>query len=211
LSARPERAQHGAWGADLPKNEDEARERLLVAAEACYAEHGPSRTKMSDIALKAGVHRSTVYYYFPNKDAVLAAAFVRALAEVLAAAEPCWRTDEPFLDRLVNACLVGNETARRSPTARTLIANDEATHTYQVAESSDIWRSTLADALGEKLAAAAAAGELRDDLPAETLARWITRVNFSLMAEPADPEDGGEEGVLRHLLAPSLTPRQGMP
>ncbi|MBJ7337878.1 MAG: TetR/AcrR family transcriptional regulator [Mycolicibacterium sp.] len=184
---------------------------MLVAAEACYAERGPSRTKMSDIAIKAGVHRSTVYYYFPNKDAVLAAAFVRALTEVLAAAAPCWRTDEPFLDRLVNACLVGNDTARRSPTARMLIANDEATHTYQVAESSDIWRSTLADALVERLAAAAAAGELRDDLPAETLARWITRVNFSLMAEAADPEDGGEEGVLRHLLAPSLAPRRGMP
>jgi AcrR family transcriptional regulator len=207
LSARPERAQPGAWGADLPQNEDEARERLLVAAEACYAERGPSLTKMSDIALKAGVHRSTVYYYFPNKDAVLAAAFVRALSEVLAAAEPCWRTDEPFLDRLVNACLIGNDAARRSPTARMLIANDEATHTYQVAEASDIWRSTLAEALGEKLTTAAAAGELRDDLSAETLARWITRINFSLMAEPADTADGGEEGVLRNLLGPSLAPQ----
>ncbi|WP_062997489.1 TetR/AcrR family transcriptional regulator [Nocardia jinanensis] len=205
--ARPERNQRGAWGADLPLNEEEARERLLAAAEACYAERGPSRTKMGDIAHKAGVHRSTVYYYFPNKDAVLAAAFVRALAGVLAAAEHCWHTDEPFLDRLVNACLVGNEAARRSPTARLLITNDEATHTYQVAEASEIWRSTLGYALGERLAVAAAAGDLRDDLPAETLARWVTRVNFSLMAEPPDIEDGGEEGVLRHLLAPSLAPR----
>lgn len=166
---------------------------------------------MSDIAIKAGVHRSTVYYYFPNKDAVLAAAFVRALEEILGATEPCWRTDEPFLDRLVNACLVGNDAARRSPTARLLIANDEATHTYQVAEASAIWRSALADALGEKLATAAAAGELRDDLTPETLARWITRVNFSLMAEPAKPEDGGEEGVIRQLLAPSLAPRRRIP
>ncbi|BBZ30176.1 hypothetical protein MMAD_44710 [Mycolicibacterium madagascariense] len=211
MSGLAERPRHGTWGADLPRNEDEARERLLVAAEACYAERGPSHTKMSDIAIKAGVHRSTVYYYFPNKDAVLAAAFVRALEEILGATEPCWRTDEPFLDRLVNACLVGNDAARRSPTARLLIANDEATHTYQVAEASAIWRSALADALGEKLATAAAAGELRDDLTPETLARWITRVNFSLMAEPAKPEDGGEEGVIRQLLAPSLAPRRRIP
>lgn len=203
--------QRGAWGSDVPLNEDEARERLLVAAEACYAERGPTRTKMGDIAAKAGVHRSTVYYYFPNKDAVLAASFVRALAEVLAAAEDCWHTDEPFVDRLVNACLVGNEAARRSPTARLLISNDEATHTYQVAQASDIWRSTLAGALGERLSVAAATGELRNDLPAEMLARWVTRINFSLMAEPADVADGGEEGVLRHLLAPSLTPRQAPP
>jgi hypothetical protein len=46
---------------------------------------------------------------------------------------------------------------------------------------------------------------------AETLARWITRVNFSLMAEPADSADGGEEGILRHLLAPSLAPRPTLP
>ncbi|WP_461480138.1 helix-turn-helix domain-containing protein [Mycobacterium sp. HUMS_1102779] len=30
---------------------------------------------MGDIARRAGVHRSTVYYYFPNKDALLARIF----------------------------------------------------------------------------------------------------------------------------------------
>jgi AcrR family transcriptional regulator len=195
------------WGADLPMGEDEARERLLAAAEACYAERGPTRTRMSDISAKAGVHRSTVYYYFPNRDAVLAACFVRALDGVLAAASKCWDTDEPFLDRLVNACLVGNAAARNSSSTRLLIANDEAAHTYKAAEASEIWRTRLAAAIGERLAAAAAVGEVRDDLPPQTLARWIARINFSLMSEPASPEDGGEEGVLRHLLAASLAPR----
>jgi hypothetical protein len=54
-------------------------------------------------------------------------------------------------------------------------------------------------------------GGLRGELPAETLARCTVRVNFSLMAEPADIADGGEEGVLRHPLAPSLTPHHAMP
>jgi AcrR family transcriptional regulator len=35
---------------------------------------------MSDIARRAGVHRSTVYYYFAKKDTLLAASFVRVLA-----------------------------------------------------------------------------------------------------------------------------------
>lgn len=207
VTAQPEPNRAGAWGADLPLNEDEARERLLAAAEACYAERGPTRTRMADIANKAGVNRSTVYYYFPNKDAVLAASFVRALAGVLEAAEHCWRTDEPFLDRLVAACLAGNHAARTSSTARLLIENDEAAHTYHVAEASEIWRAKLAEALGGRIAAAAAAGEVRDDLAPDTLARWVTRINFSLMAEPASAEDGGEEGVLRDLLAVSLSPR----
>jgi AcrR family transcriptional regulator len=58
-----------------PADEDEAREWLLAAADACYAERGPVRTRMSDIARRAGVHRSTVYYYFSKKDALLAASF----------------------------------------------------------------------------------------------------------------------------------------
>ncbi|MBJ7336808.1 TetR/AcrR family transcriptional regulator [Mycolicibacterium sp.] len=207
MTAEPETHRAGAWGADLPLNEDEARERLLAAAEACYAERGPTRTRMGDIARRAGVNRSTVYYYFPNKDAVLVAAFVRALAGVLTAAEECWTTDEPFLDQLVAACLVGNEAARTSPTTRLLIDGDEVGHTFHAAQASELWRDRLAGTLGQRIARAAAAGEVRDDLSPESLARWVTRVNFSLMAEPPSPEDGGEEGMLRHLLARSLEPR----
>lgn len=194
----------GAWGADTPLNEEEARDRLLVAAEACYADRGPTRTRMSDIAAKAGVHRTTVYYYLPNKDAVLAASFVRALAGVLEAAEPCWHSDEPFLDQLVAACLVGNEAARKSPTMRLLIAGDAVGRTYHAAEATELGRTTLKEALVQRLETAAVAGEIRRDLSPETLARWVTRINFSLMAEPASPEDGGDEGILRQLLAASL-------
>lgn len=209
MTAQPEANRAGgAWGADLPLNEEQARERLLAAAEACYAERGPTRTRMSDIAARAGVNRSTVYYYFQNKEAVLVAAFIRTLAGIFVSVEPCWHTDEPFLDRLVAACLAGNEAARTSPTARLLIRNDEALHTYHATQASDVWRTELAKALGRRIADAAERGEVRDDIAPETLARWVTRINFSLMSEPAGAEDGGEEGILRHLLAASLAPRR---
>jgi AcrR family transcriptional regulator len=202
-------ASTGAWGANTPLDEEQARERLLIAAEACYADRGPTRTRMSDIATRAGVHRSTVYYYFTNKDAVLAAAFVRAVTGVLLAAEPCWHTAEPFLEQLVCACIAGNAAARKSPTMRLLIDDDQAIHTFHAAEASDVWRATVAEALGERLVSAVAAGEVRADLTLETLARWITRINFSLISEPGNPDDGGDEGILRALLVPSLTPTAG--
>src|ERR1700716_1056455 len=84
-----------AWGADLPSDEQQARDRLLDAAEACYAERGVSRTKMTHIAQRAAVHRTTVYSYFPNRDAVLAACYVRAIDVVLDAAEHYWAADKP--------------------------------------------------------------------------------------------------------------------
>ena len=204
---RVSRAKSGA--ADSPADDDEARERLLTAADACYAEKGPVRTRMGDIARRAGVHRSTVYYHFPNKDALLAASFVRVLGATLQAVEQCWQTDEPFLAQLVAACLRGIDIARGSPILRSLVEDHQALGAaYHAAEGSELWRAKLADALVRRLEAAAAAGEIRRDLRADTLARWVVRISFSLIAEPATPEDGGDQGVLRNLLVASLQPRR---
>ncbi|WP_225601306.1 TetR/AcrR family transcriptional regulator [Mycobacterium avium] len=185
------------------------RERLLTAADSCYSDKGPVRTRMGDIARRAGVHRSTLYYYFPSKDALLAASFVRVLTATLQAVEQCWQTDEPFLDQLLAACMRGNDIARSSPIMRSLVEDHQAVGAaYHAAAGSELWRAKLADALVRRLAVAAAAGNIRRDLPADTLARWIVRINFSLIAEPAKAEDGGDEGVLRNLLVASLNPRR---
>jgi AcrR family transcriptional regulator len=203
--SRPGRA--AAWGADVPVSEADARERLLAAAEACYAARGVTRTRMSDIADRAGVHRRTVYDYFPTKDALLAACFVRAISGVLDAAESCWHTDEPFPEQVVNAVLVGLEAARSSATMALLIGADELGQTYRAAEASEIWRKALAETFGQRIVAAAAAGEVRDDISAETMAHWVTRIAFSLVAEPGRPEDGGDEGLVRAFIPACLAPR----
>jgi hypothetical protein len=129
------------------------------------------------------------------------------LTDILKTAEPCWNTDEPFVEQLVQASLTGNAAARKSPTLRLLIDGKEAGHTYRSVEASALWHTALSAALGRRLADAAAAGEVRADVPAESLARWIARVNFSLMTERGSPEDGGDEGILRTFLAASLMPR----
>ena len=188
------------WGADLPVDEDEARERLLSAAETCYAKYGPTRTKMTHIAQEAGVHRTTVYSYFPNRDAVLAACFVRGVNGVVAAAEPYFNSAEPFSERLTKALLVGLEAARNSPAMKMLIAGDELAETHRAAEASEIWRSEVRARFARRFADAAAAGETRSDVPAETLAHWVTRICFSLIADPGKPEYGGDEGLLRAFL-----------
>lgn len=196
-----------AWGADVPTTEADARERLLAAAEACYAERGVTRTRMSDIANVAGVHRRTVYDYFPTKDALLAACFVRAITGVMDAAESCWHTGEPLPEQVVNAVLIGLEAARSSPTMALLIGADELGQTYRAAQASEIWRKDLAETLGQRIDAAVAAGEVRVDVSAETLARWVTRIAFSLVAEPGRPEDGGDEGLVRAFIPACLAPR----
>ncbi|WP_293234698.1 TetR/AcrR family transcriptional regulator [Mycolicibacterium sp.] len=207
MDTRTGTGRAASWGADAPVGEEQARERLLDAAEACFAERGPTRTRMGDIANRAGVHRRTVYDYFPTKDALLAASFVRAISAVLDVTEPCWETDEPFLDQLVNAVALGLQAARASPTMALLIGADELGRTFRAAESSDVWSQNLARALGRRLEMAMAAGEVRDDLTADTMAHWVTRIAFSLAAEPGRPEDGGDAGLIRAFLPGCLAPR----
>lgn len=207
VSGRPSSGRAAPWGADAPVGEDQARERLLTAAEACYVERGLTRTRMSDIANKAGVHRRTLYDYFPTKDALLAASFVRAISAVLDASEPFWDTDDPFLDQLVSATIVGLTAARNSPTMALLIGADDLGRTFHAAEASEAWSQNLAEALGERLERAQAAGEVRDDLTADTMAHWVTRIAFSLIAAPGRPEDGGDEGLIRAFLPACLAPR----
>jgi hypothetical protein len=79
--------------------------------------------------------------------------------------------------------------------------------TFHAAEASESWSQNLAEALGRRIESAMAAGEVRDDLSADTMAHWVTRIAFSLVAEPGRPEDGGDEGLIRAFLPACLARR----
>lgn len=76
------------WGGDIPRDEDEARHRVVAAAMLCVDRHGPSKTTMADVADELGVTRQTVYRLFPTTTDLLA-----AVGEAGA---------EQFLDRLAH-------------------------------------------------------------------------------------------------------------
>ena len=53
------------------------RERILVAAAHIFAEHGYAAGTTNRIAERARISIGSLYQYFPNKDAILAALLVR--------------------------------------------------------------------------------------------------------------------------------------
>ena len=75
------------WGDHPPRDDDEARTRLLDAAERCYERRGVARTTVDDIAKEAAVHRTTVYRYFGTHDDVLAFVMLRETTTVIELAE----------------------------------------------------------------------------------------------------------------------------
>src|SRR5260370_11087600 len=74
---------------------DEARERILDAAEALFRRIGYSKTTVADIAGALSMSRAHIYRFFPSKGAINDALCRRMLGELHLIAE--WGPSEPGL------------------------------------------------------------------------------------------------------------------
>lgn len=63
----------------MPVNEDDVRDRLLDAAERCIVRRGDTEIRMADVAIEAGVVRSTVYRYYATRDDLLLGLVLRRI------------------------------------------------------------------------------------------------------------------------------------
>ena len=70
---------HG-WAGQPPKDDAEARDRILRVARDCLDELGTTST--SEVAEMLGVTRQTVYRYFPTTEELLNAAAMEAVADL---------------------------------------------------------------------------------------------------------------------------------
>ena len=116
------------------------------------------------------------------------------------AAEPCYHTDQPFLEQLIRATVVGDLTAARlSPTVMLLLGDDQIGRPYLAAEASELWRKNLVENVGQRITAAVTAGEVRDDVAVETMARWVTRWHSALSKSPVAPKTAAMKPYCEHF------------
>lgn len=73
--ARPSAARSAARKKAAPIEPADRRKQILRAAVAVFAERGFHKTRVSDIAKRAGVAYGLIYHYFDSKDAVLNSVF----------------------------------------------------------------------------------------------------------------------------------------
>jgi AcrR family transcriptional regulator len=64
-------AKRRGWQGSPPKDDEEARERIIAAASRCVDRQGPAAFSLSEVAHELGVTRPTVYRYFPSTDELL--------------------------------------------------------------------------------------------------------------------------------------------
>jgi AcrR family transcriptional regulator len=87
-----------------PRKGDLTEQRLLHEAEALLAERPLSSIGIDEIAQAAGISRSSFYFYFASREALLRTLGERAQEEVFASADS-WlnRTDEPPAEAIARA------------------------------------------------------------------------------------------------------------
>jgi AcrR family transcriptional regulator len=193
------------WQGDLPRDEDEARTRILDAATRCVERFGSSKTRLADVANELGVTRQTVYRYFPSVSEMLAAVAAAGAGEFLdrmADDLSFVSTPEEAVTETVVYCL---RTIPGEPALGLLLRADEselftrgATSSQAIALGAGMLRRFRVDWASRGL----------DDGDMESLAEVVVRLFLSFLQYPADPPRSDDElrVFLRTWIAPALAP-----
>ena len=82
------------------KDSDEARARILEAAEEHFRRVGYNRTSVADIAAGLGMSPANIYRFFPSRDAINESICGRVVNEIAHIASAIARTNAPAMQKL---------------------------------------------------------------------------------------------------------------
>lgn len=155
------------WNQTIEAHRIAVRDAILDSAWALVTEQGLASVTMSRIAQKAGIGRATLYKYFPQVEAILAAWHQRHVAAHLRhLAELCERPGNPCerLEAVLGAfALIAHHRGQHDAELVALLHRGEhVVHAHQ----------QLAGLIRELLVEVAGTGRLRDDVAPDELADY---------------------------------------
>jgi AcrR family transcriptional regulator len=185
---------------------DDARERILAAAERCIDRHGIRKTTMDDVASEVGLSRPSVYRYFADRDDLLIELISRHGRALVDRARKSISRQGSLPDQIVESLLYIADHARRDPLTRHSIDTDDTGLGRRLIASgtSEMLRSELWDPY---LDAAVANNELPLGLPRSDIHLWLGNVAKMLMRglEDGDGDVKRYRSILRRFVAPAFT------
>jgi AcrR family transcriptional regulator len=192
---------------------DDARERILAAAERCIGRHGIRKTTMDDIASEVGLSRPSVYRYFADRDDLLIELNVRHARAMLDRAHKSMSRHSNFPDQIIEGVLFVADDARRDPLTRYVIDPD-GTSLGQRMITTGTTGMLRAEFLDPYLDAAVANKELPQGLARADYYLWLGDLTKMVMR---GLEDGVADlkryrSILRRFVVPALagpSPRSG--
>src|ERR1700735_4361946 len=188
-----------------PTSTDDARERILAAAERCIDRHGIRKTKMDDVACEVGLSRPSVYRYFADRDDLLIELITRHARALLGRARKSISRQSSLPDQLVQIVLYTAEHGRRAPLTRHCIDPDGTSLGRRMIASgtTEMMRAEMWDPV---LDAALANNELPPGLPRSDIQLWLGDVTLMVMRGLEDGEGDVRRyrSILRRFVVPAF-------
>ena len=161
------------------------REKVLTAAAATFAQHGPDAS-LEEIAHRAGVGIGTVYRHFPDRQSLMVALYREKLEALNELGASLLESPDPYgaLREWLRQQLILNRTDQAVAASAMIAMLDDPKGRPVTCEDMRAVGSGL-------LERAVAAGDVRDDVTLEDLARMVSAI---AMASDRAPEGGCECG-----------------
>ena len=188
-----------------PASSDDARERILAAAERCIDRHGVRKTTMDDIASEVGLSRPSVYRYFADRDDLLVELITRHARALIDRARKSISRQSSFSDQIIEGLLYIADHGRRDPLTRYAIDPDGSSLSRRMIASgtTELMRAEIWDPY---LDTAVANNELPRGLPRSDIHLWLGNLNKMVMRgiEEGDGDLKRYRSILRRFVAPAF-------
>jgi AcrR family transcriptional regulator len=197
------------WGSkERVDDEDDARERLLNAAEVCFEQFGLRRTTIDDVAREAKVSRSTVYRYFDGRGDLIVGAYLRESDAVNGKLSALLDRPGPFAERLLKATMWTIDSIRTGKYLPLMLTPEGAMLFSNAVTASTAFYESTRKTMGPYIEEAQRLGEVRKDLDLDDFNEWMLRIvfSFAMIDSPSKRNSKHVKRLLSTFLLPALEP-----
>lgn len=199
---------------------DATRADILDAAEQLFAHQGIARSRLEDIAKRAGVTRGAIYWHFKNKEEIINAMIDRVVTPAEAALEALFASPAPnaiSLERFMAAIIDSFSRLREGGSAeqvtRFMLRYSLCSETQSIADTLNRERQASLDRLQRFVEQAQAGEMLSRELSARRIAVHIRAqlvgIYHQFLTDPHCYESDGEVEQSLRLLFKGLGWREG--
>ncbi|HEX3704988.1 MAG TPA: TetR/AcrR family transcriptional regulator [Mycobacteriales bacterium] len=183
----------------------EARERVVHAAERCFAQYGVGKTTIEDVARLAGTSRASVYRYFPGgRDEIILAALLASAREFLPQIPARLRSTRSVGDAIIELIVSAVEWVRDEPWRASLLSAP-LSRTLSAADAAAPY-AVCAAFIAPYFSAAREAGLVRPQVGLDDAVEYVVRTIHSMLVVPGhrDRDDAELRRYLRTFVLPAL-------
>lgn len=197
----------------LGDDAEDARARILTAAEAVFQRYGVVKATMGDIAQEVGVSRPTIYRYFADRDAVLSAIVESRSRRLFGKARAYLRRRPTFGDQVVDGLVYLVDRGRSDPIMKLIVSPEHMDTATALLGSSGLAARLTTEMWTPLIDEARARGEIRSGTTTEDICDWITMVQLILMGRTdfGSSDDPEHRRMLTRFLLPAILDGAALP